>query len=328
MFKRRTSRDETDALKTVGNGFLNYEKIIFFETPCRVRFLAPMNATVDLILPASLAFIMFALGVGLKISDFVRVVAQPKAVLVGLLCQIVLLPVVALVIVLSWPLEPEIAIGIIVVSAAPGGPTSNLFTRLARGDVALSVTLTAVSSLLCVLTVPPLVFLASEMILSEATEGNLELGPLAIRLFLMVTLPVLAGMAVRMVSNTFALRAQRILLVVSALTFALVLALAIYQTWELLPDYMQVSGLVTAVFLLAMMAISFAVATAACLNRKQQITITIESGLQNATLAIATAAVLFGTGREMIPAITYGLIAYVPIFAIVVFSRNRPTGSN
>ncbi len=280
-----------------------------------------MGVVVDLVMPASLAFIMFALGVGLTLEDFLRVFKHPREILVGLLCQIVLLPAVALALAFVWPLAPEIAIGVVILAAAPGGPTSNLFTRFANGDVALSVSLTAISSLFCVLTVPPIVVLSSGLILGSAATGEIAIADTAIRLFLMATLPVIAGVLFRRMAEDLAIRAQPSLILLAALAFVLVLTVAVLQVWEQLPTFFAQSGFVTLALVVAMMSLSYAIAAGAQLDRKRRVTISIECGLQNATLAIAVATSLFGAGLEMFPAITYGLIAYLPIVAVVLAQR-------
>ena len=246
---------------------------------------------------------------------------HPREILVGLLCQIVLLPAVALALAFVWPLAPEIAIGVVILAAAPGGPTSNLFTRFANGDVALSVSLTAISSLLCVLTVPPIVVLSSGLILGSAATGEIAIADTAIRLFLMATLPVIAGVLFRRMAEDLAIRAQPLLILLATLAFVLVLTVAVLQVWERLPTFFAQSGLVTLALVVAMMSLSFAIAASAGLDRKRRATISIECGLQNATLAIAVATSLFGAGLEMFPAITYGLIAYLPIIVVVLAQR-------
>ena len=155
-----------------------------------------MNIVTDVILPLALAFIMFVLGLGLTGGDFLRVAKQPKDFFVGLISQIVLLPLIAFIIVKLWPVAPELAIGVMIIAAAPGGVTSNLLTSFAKGDVALSVSLTAIISLLCVLTIPFIV-LQSATLLGDSVDKSISIFSIAKDMFLIVTVPVILGMLLR-----------------------------------------------------------------------------------------------------------------------------------
>ena len=153
-----------------------------------------MGIVIDIFLPLALAFIMFALGLGLTGSDFLRVLKQPKDFFVGSISQIILLPIVALVLIKIWPISPELAVGVMIIAAAPGGVTSNLLTSFAKGDVALSISLTAVISLLCVFTIPLIVFTSLDLLNPNVIISNLSLLDMALSMFLIVTVPVVIGM--------------------------------------------------------------------------------------------------------------------------------------
>ena len=156
-----------------------------------------MGIITDVVLPLSLAFIMFSLGLALKSSDFTRVIKQPKDFLIGAFSQIIILPLVALIIVILWPLSPELAVGVMLIAAAPGGATSNIITSFAKGDVALSVSLTAIISLLCVITIPIIVLFSLNILMDTSTAKSISIGDIAIKMFLIVTVPVIIGMLFR-----------------------------------------------------------------------------------------------------------------------------------
>jgi bile acid:Na+ symporter, BASS family len=280
-----------------------------------------MGVVTDVVLPLALAFIMFALGLGLVVDDFYRVfVRQPKNFLVGAFSQMVLLPAVAFLLVTVWPLSPELAVGVMIIAAAPGGVTSNLVTAFARGDVALSISLTAVTSLLSVVTIP-LVVAVSYRLLVGGEAGDVSLLGTAVSVFLVVTVPVLLGMAVRRFATAFAIRFEPTARRISTILFVLVLLGAILQERENIVAYFAEAGLVTLVLNVAMMALAFGLATLLGSAAPQRIAICIECGLQNGTLAITVATLLFGGGAYVIPAATYSLIMFVTALIFVALVR-------
>jgi bile acid:Na+ symporter, BASS family len=284
-----------------------------------------MGVITDIVLPLALAFIMFALGLGLVADDFYRVfVRRPKQFLVGAFSQMVLLPAVAFLLVTVWPLRPELAVGVMIIAAAPGGVTSNLVTAFARGDVALSISLTAVTSLLSVVTIPLVVTLAYQQIVGGAT-GDISILGTAVSVFLVVTIPVLLGMAVRRFAEAFALRLEPMARRISTILFVLVLVGSILQERENIVAYFAEAGLVTLVLNVAMMALAFGLATLLGSDAPQRIAICIECGLQNGTLAIAVATLLFGGGAYVIPAATYSLIMFATALIFVALVRRTMT---
>ena len=162
-----------------------------------------MNIVTDVVLPIALAFIMFSLGLGLSLSDFTRIFTKPKEFFIGFLSQLIILPIVALILVSLWPLSPEIAIGVMILAAAPGGATSNILTSFAKGDVALSISLTAVISILSVITIPLILGISLSMLGTNLSNQGTSLLDIALSMFLIVTIPVLIGMFLRRFLNSF-----------------------------------------------------------------------------------------------------------------------------
>ena len=279
-----------------------------------------MGVVTEIVLPLALAFIMFALGLGLTFDDFARVARQPRDFVIGAILQIVLLPVVAFALVSVWSLSPELALGVMIIAAAPGGVTSNILTAFARGDVALSISLTAVISLLSVVTIPlVVVFSYTQLIGGEA--GDVSVTATAVSVFVIVTVPVLIGLAVRRFAEGFAIRFNPIARQVSAVLFLIVLAGAIFQERANIVTYFAEAGLITLVLNLVMMGLAYFIARIFASGARQRITISIECGLQNGTLAIAVATLLFGGGQAVVPAATYSLIMFGTALVFIVFLR-------
>lgn len=281
-----------------------------------------MNVITDVILPLALAFIMFTLGLGLTFSDFARVAKMPKNFLIGLVSQLVFLPLVALIIVFVWPLQPELAIGLILIAAAPGGVTSNILTSFAKGDVALSISLTAVMSLLSVVSVP-LVLGISMGLISDNSLGSISLTSIAISMFLIVTLPVLLGMIFRASLSYLTKRIEKIAKILSTALFVLVLIGAILAERQNLVEYFAQTGLVVLILNILMMTIAYYWAKLFSSGRPQLKAISLECGLQNGTLAIFVGTSVFGGGLYIVPAATYSVIMYLTSLIFIYFIRKR-----
>jgi BASS family bile acid:Na+ symporter len=281
-----------------------------------------MNVITDVILPLALAFIMFTLGLGLTFSDFARVAKMPKNFLIGLVSQLVFLPLVALIIVFVWPLQPELAIGLILIAAAPGGVTSNILTSFAKGDVALSISLTAVMSLLSVISVP-LVLGISMGLISDNSLGSISLTSIAISMFLIVTLPVLLGMIFRASLSYLTKRIEKIAKILSTALFVLVLIGAILAERQNLVEYFAQTGLVVLILNILMMTIAYYWAQLFSSGRPQLKAISLECGLQNGTLAIFVGTSVFGGGLYIVPAATYSVIMYLTSLIFIYFIRKR-----
>ena len=282
-----------------------------------------MGIVTDVILPIALAFIMFALGLGLTFDDFARVAKRPRDFLVGALCQIALLPLVAFLIVSVWPIAPELALGVMIIAAAPGGVTSNILTAFGRGDVALSISLTAVISLLCVFTIPLIVVFSHAQFMGEDGGGSVSVAGTAISVFLIVTLPVLAGLFVRRFAEGFAIGFESLARTISAVLFVLVLAGAVYSQRDNVVAYFSQAGPITLALNVVMMALAYVVARMFATGVRQRIAISIECGLQNGTLAIAVATLLFGGSAAIVPAATYSLIMFATALIFIAFIRRN-----
>lgn len=280
-----------------------------------------MGPVTDIVLPVALAFIMFALGLGLTFADFARVARQPRDFLIGAASQLVLLPLVAWLLVSVWSLPPELALGVMIIAAAPGGVTSNILTALARGDVALSISLTAVISLVCVVTIPLIVVFAHDRLMGGAATGEISVAKTAISVFVIVTVPVTVGLLVRHFAMGFAHRVEPAARHISTVLFIVVLAGAIYQERANIGTYFAQAGLVTLALNVAMMVLAYGIARLFASGPRQRIAISMECGLQNGTLAIAVAALLFGGGLVAVPAATYSLIMFATALIYVAIAR-------
>ena len=281
-----------------------------------------MSIVTDIFLPIALAFIMFALGLGLTGADFLRVIKQPKDFFVGAISQIILLPVIAFVLVKIWPISPELAIGVMIIAAAPGGVTSNILTSFARGDVALSISLTAIISLLSVITVPFIIVTSLGLLGSENVSQNISLTSMAISMFLIVTVPVITGMIFRRFASNTAINFEPIAKKISVVLFIIVLLGAILAEKDNIVSYFADAGLITFVLNVLMMVVAFYVAKLFGTGNAQKKCIAIECGLQNGTLAIFVGTTLFGGGAFVIPAATYSLIMFATSLIFVFFVRN------
>jgi len=280
-----------------------------------------MGIITDIFLPLALAFIMFALGLGLTGADFLRVLKQPKDFLVGAISQIILLPIIAFILIKIWPISPELAIGVMIIAAAPGGVTSNILTSFAKGDVALSVSLTAIISLLSVITVPFIIITSLNLLDLNNVSQNISLTNMALSMFLIVTLPVILGMIIKKILSNFVLNFEPIAKKISIFLFVLVLIGAILAERNNVIAYFAQAGLITLVLNVVMMIVAFYVAQLFSSGVAQKKCIAIECGLQNGTLAIFVATTLFGGGVYLIPAATYSLIMFATSLIFVFIMK-------
>jgi len=270
-------------------------------------------------LPAALAVIMFGLGLTLTVEDFRRTGRQPRAVGVALAAQVLLLPAICLGLVAALGLDPLLAVGMMLLAASPGGTTANLFSHLFRGDVALNITLTAINSVLAVLTLPLVVNLAVAVFDPPAAAGSvgLELGKTA-QVFAVVLIPVAIGMVVRRVAPGFAARAENPVRVLSAVVLVVVIAGAIAAERDSIGTYLADIGLVTALFCVCSLAVGYLLPRLLRVGRRQAIASAFEVGIHNSTLAIAVALGVLGNERLAVPAAVYGVIMF-PIAAVAGF---------
>ena len=280
-----------------------------------------MGIITDIILPLALAFIMLALGLGLTGKDFLRVAKQPRDFFVGAFSQIIVLPIIAFILVKLWPISPELAVGVMIIAAAPGGATSNILTSFSKGDVALSISLTAIISLLCVITIPFIVLTSLNLLMGTSIMEEISLLNIASKMFLIVTVPVLLGMLFRKLLTTSAISFEPIAKKISTVLFVLVLIGAILSERDNIVSYFAQAGLVTLILNLIMMFFAFYLAKFLGSGERQKRAITIECGLQNGTLAIVVATSIFGGGVYLIPAATYSLIMFATSLIFIYLVR-------
>ena len=281
-----------------------------------------MSIVTNIFLPLALAFIMFVLGLGLTGADFLRVIKQPKDFFVGAISQIILLPVIAFILVKIWPISPELAVGVMIIAAAPGGVTSNILTSFAKGDVALSISLTAIISLLSVITVPFIIVTSLGLLGTENMPQDISLIGMAINMFLIVTVPVIIGMIFRRFASNTAINFEPIAKKISVVLFIIVLLGAILAEKDNIVSYFADAGLITLVLNIVMMIVAFYVAQILGTGNAQKKCIAIECGLQNGTLAIFVGDTFFNDEAFIIPAAIYSLIMYVTSLIFIFIVRN------
>lgn len=287
-----------------------------------------MKALFQTLLPFGLAFIVFSLGLGLVVDDFRRVLRQRRAVLIGMLCQVGLLPVIALTLAVAFALPPPMAIGLVILGACPGGMTSGLLTQLARGDTALSMTLTAVSSVATVITLPLVVAAAVSVFAGQQAEIELSLWQTVRGLFLLTTVPVIVGMALRHAFPTTAAAARPWASRAANLCFALIVIGTFITQWPALRDHAGLVGPTAAALNVATMGLAWWAARLARIDRAGRIAITMECGLQNAALGIFVANVLLGQPALAIPSVVYALLMNISAIGLMAWARRgQPVGA-
>ena len=276
------------------------------------------------IAPIILALIMLGLGLGLKLEDFTRVFKTPKDFFVGLISQLIILPIVAYILILVLRTPPEIAIGVMIIAAAPGGVTSNILTRFANGDVALSISLTAIISLISIVTVPLIVFTSADLFEITNISQNISMTGIAMKMFLVVTVPVFLGMIIRKFAENFVASKVEMFNKLNMVFFAIFFVAAFYEERENLINFIVQAGLIALILNLTMMAIAYYLAKTFASGVKQQKCIALECGLQNGTLAIFVSTQIFGTDiLYAIPTGAYAFIMYITGFIFVYFLKNK-----
>ena len=272
------------------------------------------------IAPVGLAIIMFGLGLGLTTSDFTRVLKTPRDFFVGFLSQVILLPVIAFGLILIIPMPIEIAMGVMIIAAAPGGVTSNVLTKFANGDVALSVSLTAVVSLLAIFIVPLIVFNSASFIGVEITK-DISMASIAVKMFFVVTVPVLFGMIVRSLMTDFIISKTLIIQRLSIILFLIVFISIWIEEWDRIVSFIARAGLVTGILNLVMIFVGYYVAKMFASGVAQRRCISLECGLQNGTLAVVVSTQLFDEMVFMVPTAAYALIMFVTSIFFVLIVR-------
>ena len=283
-----------------------------------------MGIIVGVVLPLGLAFIMFSLGLGLTVGDFLRVARQPFAFIVGAANQVVLLPIVTFVMVLAFGLQPELAIGFMILAFCPGGVTSNILTRLARGDVALSVSLTAVISLASMVTVPPLLALAMGYF-GDAEAEQVNIGGIAVQLFLLTTVPILLGVTLRRWAPGATEKIAPTIARVANGLFVLIVVAALAANWHVFVANLPVLAPSLVILIILLLAVGHGIARLARLPNDQVKTVAIETGIQNSTLGITVAAILAGNVEGFsvyaLPAAVYGILMYLVSAPVILWYR-------
>jgi|TARA_B100002003_G_scaffold54088_1_gene49412 BASS family bile acid:Na+ symporter len=281
---------------------------------------------VKLIGPLVLAFIMFSLGIGLSLENFKRVILQPKDFIIGAISQVIILPIVALILIFLFPIPTELKIGLILLAAAPGGITTNVITKFAKGDVALSITLTAVISLLCFITIPLIFSLTYPIITGQVLPFDYSIGSIIVQIFLITTVPVILGMIFKTLFPNFFSRTENFFVKFSFILFVFFLFMAIYQELPNIVEYFAASGLITLILNIIVLIVAYFLCNIFSINTPQKKTILIETGLQNGTLAIVVTSLIFNEGIYLVPIATYALIMYgvilLYIFGLKIFNNN------
>ena len=284
-----------------------------------------MSNTALALLPLALAYIMFTLGTGLKPSDFKVIASHPKAFFIGLINQVVFVPLVALAVVLLMSPPPAIAFGIMLISFCPGGVTSNMLTYYAKGNVALSVALTGVVSLLSVVTLPILITLAFNHFMKDQA-GAISAVKIGVVMFLLTTLPVTLGMLARYKFTDFMVRRSGILNGLASVFFVLIVLAAIASNWQLLQEQLASIGLELALIIIILFLVSIMTAKALQLSWFDTKTIAIETSIQNSTTAITLAPIIMGVSTLPVialPAALYGVLMYIIALPIIFLIRNK-----
>lgn len=263
-------------------------------------------------LPLSLAVIMLGMGMTLIITDFTRIIKYPKAILIGLTNQLIFLPIIGFSLAVAFNLNPIMAVGVIILASCPGGPTSNLITQVCKGNIALSVSLTAIASIVSILTIPFILSYALEYFVSN-TDVTIKLPIIDTILQIMgiTIIPISIGMLIRKHNTNFAKRMEKPMRTASTLIFILVFIAVLAANADKLIDGMKEAGLVTLVLNIATMGLGYLTARLFKLNFKNTISITIESGIQNGTLALVIATSVLNNVEMGIPIGTYAIWMFI-----------------
>ena len=272
------------------------------------------------IAPLCLAIIMFSLGLGLTINDFLRVIKYPKNFLVGFICQVILLPTIAFILINLITLTPEIALGVMIIAAAPGGVTSNVLTKFANGDIALSVSLTAIVSLISIATVPFIVFHSANFLEIEILK-EIAMSSIATKMFFVVTVPVLLGMIIRKLKQDLVIAYESLFQKISIILFLIVFTAIWVEEWGEIMSYIKTAGLISIILNMTMIIIGFYVAKFLVSGIAQRKSISLECGLQNGTLAVYVATQLFDQKVYLVPSAAYVLIMFVTSIFFVLLVR-------
>ena len=274
------------------------------------------------IAPLALALIMLGLGLGLSVNDFKRVLQNPKIFFVGIFSQIVLLPIIAYILILAIKVPTAIALGVMIIAAAPGGVTSNVMTKFARGDVALSISLTAVCSLISILSVPLIVFSSAKLIGVSNISEEITMTGIALKMAGVVTLPVFIGMIIRNFTENFISKNIKFIERTTGFLFLIVFAAIWIEERNNILSYLSQAGVIVLTLNIVMMIFAYYLAKVFSSNIEQRRCIAIECGLQNGTLAVFVATQIFNDIIYVVPTAAYALIMYLTAFIFMYLLRN------
>ena len=275
------------------------------------------------IAPIALALIMLGLGLGLTIKDFKRVLTTPKDFLVGIVCQLILLPIIAYLIILVLRLPTEIALGLMIIASAPGGVTSNVLTKFANGDVALSISLTAVGSLISIISVPFIVFTSADLLNVTEMSKEITMTGIAIKMALVVTVPVIFGMIIRSFADNFISSNLKMINKITGLLFIIVFIAVWVEERENIFSYLAQAGTAVLALNIIMMILAFYIAKFFASGIPQKKCISLECGLQNGTLAVFVATQIFDNVAYVVPTAAYALIMYITGFIFIYLLRDK-----
>jgi BASS family bile acid:Na+ symporter len=281
------------------------------------------NLIKTVFLPMALGIVMLGMGLSLTIADFKNILKSPKAIAIGLTNQLILLPLIGFIVAILFPMSPEYAVGIMVLAACPGGVTSNLITHLSKGDTALSVSLTAINSFITIITIPIIVSFAINYFLDSSQTVNVA-STILKQVAVLTILPISLGMFIRSKADSFANKMERPVKIASALILAVVILGAILNEKETLQQSFKMAGPATFVLNIATMIIGFASAYLFKLPLRQRISISIESGIQNGTLALFITLSIFQNNAMSIPPAIYSLIMFGTGFMMIMLFGKEP----
>ncbi len=275
------------------------------------------------IAPIALALIMLGLGLGLTIKDFTRVLTNPKDFSVGIVCQLILLPIVAYIIIMVLRIPTDIALGLMIIASAPGGVTSNVLTKFANGDVALSISLTAVGSLISIISVPFIVFTSADLLNVTEMSKEITMTGIAIKMALVVTVPVIFGMIIRSFANNFIFSNLKMINKITGLLFLIVFIAVWVEERENIFSYLAQAGTAVLTLNIIMMILAFYIAKFFASGIPQKKCISLECGLQNGTLAVFVATQIFDNTAYVVPTAAYALIMYITGFIFIYLLRDK-----
>tara|TARA_Y100000389_G_scaffold65139_1_gene61215 strand:- start:194 stop:1042 length:849 start_codon:yes stop_codon:yes gene_type:complete len=277
--------------------------------------------TAKLISPIALALIMFGLGTSLKIDDFLRVFRYPKDFFVGLFCQMIILPIIAFLLIKIINIPTEIALGVMIIAAAPGGVTSNILTKFANGDVALSISLTAIISLISIFSVPFIIFFSADLLNIDYVQKNISILSISLKMFFVVTIPVIVGMIIRHYANNFVLDKTKTIQRISVVLFIIVFISIYIEEWDKIVNFLIKAGTISLILNITMMTVGFYIAKFFASGIAQQKCISLECGLQNGTLAVFVGTQLFDEIVYMVPTAAYALIMMITSILFLLLIR-------